>query len=150
MTIRLASGHYFLIETDVPTDTNNTQTLHDKAGGSGLLHANLNGISPNEVTYITNAFLPDATQNPGNVFQVDSLPDGFFNVILKARWQWAARLDPDNFTIALYQGKPFTATGGACSDGVDACIVEKDWSGSPTFTDLGYTLGAWNSLVLPI
>ena len=150
MTIRLASGHYFLIETDVPTDTSNTQTLHDKAGGSGLLHANLRGVVANDVTYITNAFLPDATQNPGNVFKVDALPDGFSNVVLRARWKWSARQTAEHFTIGLYQGKPTLATGGVCSDGIDACIVEIDWSSGSSFGDFGYVLGTWNDLVLPV
>ena len=150
MTIRLANGHYFMIQTDVPTNIPNTQTLHDKAGGSGLLHANLTGIAPNDVTYVTNAFLPDATQNPGNVFQVDSLPDGFSNVILRARWKWSARQTAEHFSIALYQGKPTLATGGSCSDGVAACIVELDWSSGSSFGTLGYVLGTWNDLIIPI
>ena len=142
MAIQLANGHYFLTETDVPTDIINTQTLHDKAGGSSLLHVNLRGVVANDVTYITNAFLPDATQNPGNVFLVDELPLGFSNVVLRGRWKWSARQDPDHFTIALYQGKPFGSSGSA--------IVEIDWSGSDSFSELGYVLGTWNDLYLPV
>ena len=150
MSHNIATGLFQMESHALPTGIPFPLTLTNRVGTEGLLETNLQGLVPDDVNYVTNQFLANVTQNPGNVFKVASLPDGFSNVILKARWQWAARLDPDNFTIALYQGKPFTATGGACSDGVDACIVEKDWSGSPTFTDLGYTLGAWNSLVLPI
>ena len=146
----VATGFYQMIGHDVPTGTINTQTLHNAAGIEGLLETNLNGVAPNDVTYVTNAFLPDATQNSGNVFQVDSLPSNFSNVILKARWRWSARATAEHFTIALYQGKPTLATGGVCSDGVDACIIEIDWSSASSFSDLGYVLGAWNNLILPI
>ena len=141
MAISLANGHYFPTETDVPVGRINTQTLHDKDGGSGLLHANLGGVAPNEVTYITNEFMPDATQNPGNVFKVDSLPDGFSNVIVRGRWKWSARLDPQHFTIALYQGKPSTGA---------SLILKLDWSGADSFSELGYVLGTWNDLFLPV
>ncbi len=151
MTIRLARGFYQMIDHDVPTDTNYTQTLHNADGVEGLLYTNLNGIVPYDATYITNAFLPDATQNPGNVFLVGELPDGFSNVILRARWKWSARLQPSHFRISLFQGKPFLATDGGCDDEGSTCIVDIDWSpGSDTFADLGYVLGTWNNLVLPV
>ena len=150
MSISLASGFYRMIDTDVPTDVNFAQTLHDKAGGSGLLHANLRGVVANDVTYITNAFLPDATQNPGNVFLVDSLPDGFSNVILKGRWRWSARQTAENFSIQLFQGKPLLATGGGCYDPGSTCIKNIDWSSGSSFGTLGYLLGTWNDLVVPI
>ncbi len=141
MATKLANGHYMPIVTDVPVGRIFTQTLHNKSGGSGSLHVNLRGVVANDVTYITNAFLPDAFQNPGNVFQFEPLPDGFSNVILRGRWKWSARLDPQHFTIALYQGKPSTGA---------VLLVEVDWSGGSTFSELGYVLGTWNDLFLPI
>ncbi len=144
----VASGTYQMIDSFLPTDVNFTLTLSNSTGGTSGLETNLQGLAAKDVSYVTNAFLADVTQNPGNVFQVDSLPDNFSNVQLKARWKVFARTHIQRFEIELYQGKPFLATGGACSDGVAACIASFTPVG--IISSLGYTLGVWNDLLIPI
>lgn len=118
------------------------ENLHNHFAFQGLLHTNLQGVAPKDVTFITNEFMNIATVNVrGSMFKVDNLPEDFSNPTLKARWQFVNCSMPfartSNFEISLHQGNT-----------VHDPIVELDLSGQ--IASLGFSCNVWNDLILPI
>lgn len=89
----------------------------DKWGGafpSALLHTNLQGLVPKDITYLTNRFalVGSGSDNPvRQAFKIDTFPDNFTAITLKYRTRTNTSTGcRSGWRIRLWQGKPMDGT----------------------------------------